>query len=93
MAFTEKELEGKSLSEIASLVLGCEKKIKELASDIRTGQAKPADMMALSSDLAMLKKMRDKKTAEQSRTIKRGAQPKTSAPLKSFDDYMKNKKN
>jgi len=92
MAFTEKELENKSLSEIASLVIGCEKKIKELAGDIRTGQAKPTDMLALNSDLAMLKKMRDKKSQEQGRTIKRGQQPKTSAPLKSFDDYLKSKK-
>jgi len=92
MAYTEKELESKSLSEIASLLLGCEKKIKELAGSIRTGQAKPADMLALNSDLAMLKKMRDKKTQEQSRTIKRGQQPKTNTPLKSYDDYMKSKK-
>ena len=92
MAFTEKELESKTLSEIASLLLGCEKKIKELAGDIRTGQAKPADMLALNSDLALLKKMRDKKSQEQGRTIKRGQQPKTSAPLKSYDDYLKNKK-
>jgi len=92
MAYTEKELEGKSLSEIASLLLGCEKKIKELAANIRTGQATPADMMALNSDLAMLKKMRDKKTQVQSRTIKRGQQPKSSTPLKSYDDYLKSKK-
>jgi len=92
MAYTEKELEGKSLSEIASLLLGCEKQIKELAVNIRTGQATPADMMALSSDLAMLKKMRDKKTEVQSRTIKRGQQPKSSTPLKSYDDYVKSKK-
>jgi len=92
MAFTEKELEGKSLSEIASLLMGCERKIKELADSIRIGEAKPADMMALNSDLALLKKMRDKKTEVQSRTIKRGQQPKTNTPLKSYDDYLKSKK-
>jgi len=92
MAYTEKELEGKSLSEISSLLLGCEKKIKELAGDIRTGQAKPADMMALNSDLAMLKKMRDKKSQQQGRTIKRGQPSKTATPLKSYDDYLKSKK-
>jgi hypothetical protein len=92
MAYTEKELDGKSLSEIASLLLGCEKKIKQLAGDIRTGQAKPADMLALNSDLAMLKKMRDKKSQEQGRTIKRGQPQKTSTPLKSYDDYLKSKK-
>jgi len=92
MAYTEKELEGKSLSEIAQLLLGCEKKIKDMAGDIRTGQAKPADMLALNSDLALLKKARDKKAQVQSRTVKR-EQPKTSAaPLKSYDDYLKSKK-
>jgi len=92
MAYTEKELDGKTLSEISSLLLGCEKKIKELAGDIRTGQAKPADMLALNSDLALLKKMRDKKSQEQGRTIKRGQPTKSSAPLKSYDDYLKSKK-
>ena len=92
MAYTEKELDGKTLSEISSLLLGCEKKIKELAGDIRTGQAKPADMLALNSDLALLKKMRDKKSQEQGRTIKRGQPTKTSKPLKSYDDYLKSKK-
>jgi len=92
MAYTEKELDGKTLSEISSLLLGCEKKIKELAGDIRTGQAKPADMLALNSDLALLKKMRDKKSQEQGRTIKRGQPTKTSTPLKSYDDYLKSKK-
>ena len=91
MAYTEKELEKKTLSEIGSLVLAHEKKIKELAGSIRSGNAKPADMLALNSDLALLKKMRDKKTQEQSRSIKREP-PKTSAPLKSYDDYLKNKK-
>jgi hypothetical protein len=91
MAYTEKELERKSLSEIGSLLLGSEKKIKELASDIKTGLAKPADIMALNSDLAMLKKARDKKVQEQNRSIK-PAQPKTAAPLKSYDDYLKSKK-
>jgi hypothetical protein len=86
MAFTEKDLEKKSLSEIGSLVLGHEKKIKELA-----GMAKPSDIMALNSDLAMLKKVRDKKMEEQSHSIRR-EQPKAAAPMKSYEDYLKNKK-
>jgi hypothetical protein len=90
MAFTEKELEKKSLSEIGSLILGYEQKIKELAGNIRSGQAKPADMMALNTDLAMLKKARDKKAQVHSLSIKQP--PKTATPLKSFDDFLKNKK-
>jgi len=90
MALTEKELERKSLSEIGSLVLGYEKKIKELADELKAGRAKPADMMSLNSDLALLKKMRDKKMQEQSHSIKH-EQPKA-APLKSYEDYLKNKK-
>jgi len=92
MAYTEKELEKKSLSEISALLIGCEKKIKNLAGDIKCGMATPADMMALSSDLAMLKKVRDKKAEEQGRSIKRDTQPKPAAPLKSYEDYVKNKK-
>jgi len=91
MALTEKDVEKKTLSEIGSLIIGYEKKIKELAGQIKTGQAKPADMMALSSDLALLKKARDKKAQAQGRTVKR-EQPKTNTPLKSYDDYLKSKK-
>jgi hypothetical protein len=91
MAYTEKELEKKSLSEIGTLVLGHEKKIKELARNIGTGLVKPADMMALNSDLAMLKKVRDKKMQEQGHPIQR-RQPKVVTPMKSYDDYIKNKK-
>jgi hypothetical protein len=91
MAFTEKELEKKSLSEIGRLVLGYEQKIKELAGSIMSGLAKPADMMALNSDLALLKKMKERKVKEQNRPIQQG-QSKAAAPLKSYDDYMKNKK-
>jgi len=91
MALTEKELEKKSLSEISSLILSYEKKINEMAGEIRSGLATPADMLALSSDLALLKKTQAKKSQEQGRSIKR-EQPKTAAPLKSFDDYVKSKK-
>jgi hypothetical protein len=92
MALTEKEVEKKTLSEIGSLLLGYEQKIKELASSIKSGQAKPADMLALNSDLAVLKKVRDKKMHDQGRTIQRGQPSKTSAPLKSYDDYLRSKK-
>jgi HJR/Mrr/RecB family endonuclease len=92
MAYTEKEVEKKTLSEISSLVLGHEQKIKELANAIGLGMAKPADMMSVNSDLALLKKVLDKKMKEQNHTIQRGQQKAPSAPLKSFDDYMKNKK-
>jgi hypothetical protein len=91
MALTEKDLEKKTLSEIGSLIIGYEKKIKEFAGQIKTGQAKPADMLALNSDLALLKKARDKKAQAQGRTVKR-EQPKAAAPLKSYDDYLKSKK-
>jgi len=91
MAYTEKELEKKTLSEIGSLVLGYEHKIKELAGEIGAGRAKPAEMLSLNSDFALLKKMRDKKMQEQSRSIKH-EQPKGAAPLKSYDDYLKSKK-
>jgi hypothetical protein len=91
MAYTEKELERKTLSEIGRLILGYEQKIKELAGNLRLGRAKPADMIALNSDLAMLKKVQDKKMKEQNIPIQRG-QSKAATPLKSFDDYMKNKK-
>ena len=90
MAYTEKELEKKTLSEIGALTLGQEKKIKELANKIRSGLGKPADMLALNSDLALLKKTLAKKTHEQGRSIKR-EQPKAAAPLKSYDDYLKSK--
>jgi hypothetical protein len=90
MAFTEKELEKKTLSEIGALVMGHEQKIQELASNIGAGLAKPADMLTLNSDLALLKKVRDKKMQEQANSIHRGQQ-KTAAPLKSYDDYLKNK--
>jgi hypothetical protein len=91
MAYTEKELERKSLSEIGSLILGYEKKVKEIANSMGSGLAKPADLMALNSDLAMLKKARDKKMKEQNRPIQQG-QSKPAAPLKSYDDFLKNKK-
>jgi hypothetical protein len=91
MAYTEKELEKKTLSEIGTLVMGHEKKIKELARNIGSGLVKPADMMALNSDLALLKKVREKKMQEQGRPIQR-AQPKTAKPMKSYDDYLKSKK-
>jgi len=91
MAFTEKELEKKTLSEIGRLVLGYEQKIKDFAINLRAGMAKPADMMALNSDLALLKKVQKKKMNEQGRPIQQ-AQPRAATPLKSYDDYLKSKK-
>jgi len=91
MAYTEKELEKKTLSEISALVLGQEKKIKELAGNVGVGIAKPADIMAMNSDLALLKKVRDKKMQEQSHMVPKG-QPKAAAPMKSYEDYLKSKK-
>ena len=90
MAYSEKDLEKKSLTEIGALIAGYEQNIKKLADKIRSGQAKPADMMAFNSELAVLKKVFDKKTQEQSRSKKR-EQPKAAAPLKSYDDYLKSK--
>ena len=91
MAISEKEVEKKTLSEIGRLVLGYEQKIKEFAGNLRAGLAKPTDLMALNSDLAALKKVQERKMKEQKRPLQPG-QPKTAAPLKSYDDYLKNKK-
>jgi hypothetical protein len=90
MALTEKELERKTLSEIGRLIIGYEEKLKELAGKVKAGTVKPADMMALNSDLAMLKKAQDKKTREQNLPMQRG-QTKSATPLKSYDDYLKSK--
>ena len=91
MAFTEKDLEKKTSSEIGRLILGYEQKIKEFATNLRAGLAKPADLMALNSDLALLKKVQERKMKDQKRPIQSG-QSKAAAPLKSYDDYLKNKK-
>jgi len=87
MVFSENELEKKTLAELAALVLGYEQKIKELAEKIKYGEAKPANMMALNSDLALLKKVRDKKMSAQSKLVPR-AQPKAAVELKSYEDYV-----
>jgi len=91
MAISEKEVEKKTLSEIGRLVLGYEQKIKEFASNLRAGLAKPTDLMALNSDLAVLKKVQEKKMKEQKRPVQPG-KSKSATPLKSYDDYLKNKK-
>jgi len=91
MALTEKDVEKKTLSEIGRLILGYETKIKDFAVNLRAGMAKPADMMALNSDLAMLKKVQERKMKEQGRPM-RQEHSKSAAPLKSYDDYLKNKK-
>jgi hypothetical protein len=92
MGNTEKELEKKSLAEITALVLAHEKKIKELAEDIKIGKAKPTSMLALNSELALLKKARDKKMHEQERSIQRGQLARPAVQMKSYDDYLKSKK-
>jgi len=91
MALTEKEIEKKSLSEIGRLILGYEEKIKGLAASIKTGKAKPADMIALNSDLALLKKVNERKMSGSKRPLQQ-ATSKPAAPLKSFDDYLNSKK-
>jgi hypothetical protein len=90
MALSEKEREKKPLSEIGALIRGYEKKSKDIAAMVGAGKAKPADMLTLSSDLAVLKKVYDKKMNEQGRMVPRG-QPKSSEPLKSFEDYERGK--
>jgi len=88
MALTEKDVERKSLAEVGKLVLGYEQKIKEVA-----GTAKPLELMTLNSDLAILKKVMDRKMQAQTQSIQRGLPPKAAAaPLKSYDDYIKSKK-
>jgi hypothetical protein len=91
MAFTEKDLEKKNLAEISALALGYEQKIKDLANNIKSGIAKPVDMLTLNSELALVRKVRDKKMAEHENSIRR-EKPKASKPLKSYDDYLRNKK-
>jgi DNA repair protein RadC len=91
MALTEKEVEKKTLSEIGSLERGYQKKMSELASHLGSGMVKPADMMALNADLAILKKVKDKKMKEQS-SLNKPQPQKKAAPLKSYEDFMKNKK-
>jgi len=88
MLFSEHELEKKTLKELGALIFGFEQKVDELANKIRRGEAKPADMLALNSDLALLKKVRDKKMTVQSKIIPH-AQPKTAVELKSYEDYVK----
>jgi len=90
MALTEKELEKKTLSEIGRMILGYEQEIKELADNLRAGLAKPTDMLALNSDLALLKKVSERKMKGQNRPIQQG-QSKAAVPLKSYDDYLKSK--
>jgi hypothetical protein len=91
MAFTENELDKKTLAEITALVLGYEHKIKDLANNIKSGVAKPVDMMTLNSEVALLRKVRDKKMAEQEHSIHRG-HPKAATQMKSYEDYLKSKK-
>ncbi|MDR2952286.1 MAG: hypothetical protein LBU82_03490 [Treponema sp.] len=91
MALSEKEVEKKTLTEIGSLVRGYEKKIKESVSNLGSGLVKPADVMAMNSDLAILKKVMTKKMEEQSGKTKKEP-PKPAAPLKSYEDFLKNKK-
>jgi len=88
MGFIEHELEKKTLSELGALVYGYEQKVKELAKKIGYGEAKPADMMAMNADLAMLKRVRDKKMNIQSKMVPQ-AKPKTAVELKSYEDYVK----
>jgi len=90
MLFSETELEKKTLKEIGALIFGFEQKVDELANKIRRGEAKPADMLALTADLALLKKVRDKKASAQSKIVPRG-QPKAAVELKSYEDYVSNK--
>jgi predicted ATP-dependent Lon-type protease len=90
MLYKEKDLEKKTLTEIGTLILGQEQKIKEFAAKIGTGKAKPADMMAFNSDLALLKKVLDKKMHEQTNSIPR-VQPKAAKQMKSYEDYLKSK--
>jgi hypothetical protein len=92
MAFTEKDLEKKNLAEISALALGYEQKIKDLANNIKSGIAKPVDMLTLNSELALVRKVRDKKMAEHENSIHKGHHPKATKPLKSYDDYLRNKK-
>jgi hypothetical protein len=87
MALTEKDLEKKNLADLDALILGCEQKSKEIALKVGTGHAKPADMMAVNSELVLLRKVRDKKMAKEKRLV-HTPQPKAAAPLRSFEDYV-----
>jgi hypothetical protein len=87
MALSEKDLEKKNLADLDALILGCEQKSKEIAQKVGTGQAKPADMMAVNSELVLLRKVRDKKLLHDKRLVTH-TQPKAAAPLRSYEDYM-----
>jgi hypothetical protein len=88
MALAERELEKKNLTEIGALIRGYEKKSKELAIQVGAGNAKPTDLMTLNSDLAMLKKVLDKKITEQKRLVPQASR-KDAPELKSYDDYLR----
>jgi hypothetical protein len=87
MAFKETDLEKKTLSEIEALIFGCEQKSKEIALKVGTGHAKPTDMLAVNSDLAMLRKVHEKKMMKEKRLV-HSEQPKAAAPLKSYEDFV-----
>jgi hypothetical protein len=90
MKLTEKDLEKKTLAEIGALARGYEEKSRELAAKVGDGRAKPADLISHNAALALLKKVLAKKTAEQDKHVQRG-QTKSAGPLKSYEDYVKNK--
>jgi hypothetical protein len=87
MTFNEADLEKKTMAEIESLIFGYEQKSKEIALKVGTGQAKPADMMTVNSELLLLRKVHEKKMMKEQRLVHQ-TPTKAAAPLKSYEDYM-----
>jgi hypothetical protein len=92
MALSEKDLEKKSLADIEGMIFSCEQKSKELAAKVGSGQAKTSDMISVNSDLALLRKVRDKKMLKEGTRLGPRMQSRPAAPLKSYEDYLKTKK-
>jgi hypothetical protein len=92
MAIKEADLERMPIAEIEGLIFGAEQKSKEIAQKVGLGQAKPADMMAVNSDLLLLRKVHEKKMMKDKRLSSSHTQSKPAAPLKSYEDYLKTHK-
>jgi hypothetical protein len=88
MALAEKDLEKKSLADIEGMIFSYEQRSKDLAAKVGSGQAKTSDMISVNSDLALLRKLRDKKMLKEGTRLGPRTQQKSSAPLKSYEDFL-----
>jgi hypothetical protein len=90
MALKEKDLEKKTVQEIETMIQFQEAKSKEIANKVGAGKAKPTDMLTVNADLALLKKIHEKKVLKDNSRLGQQGQKKPAAPLKSYEDFMKN---